>query len=76
MKPADELDEDEMLERAREMCERYQHISPAMLQRRLQIGYPRAMQILELLEEEGIISGGDPGKSRQVLKDRAGSVPY
>ena len=72
----DDLDEDEMLERAREMCEKYQHISPAMLQRRLQIGYPRAMQILELLEEEGIISGGDPGKSRQVLKDRAGSLPY
>ena len=72
----DDLDEDEMLERAREMCEKYQHISPAMLQRRLQIGYPRAMQILELLEEEGVISGGDPGKSRQVLKDRAGSLPY
>ena len=72
--PAGELDEDEMLERAREMCEKYQHISPSMLQRRLQIGYPRAMQILELLEEEGVVSGGEPGKSRQVLKGRAGSA--
>ena len=44
------------------------HVSPAMLQRRMQIGYTRAMQLLEMLEEEGVVAAGDPGKSRQVVK--------
>ena len=60
--------EDDLLEKARELCEKYQHVSPAMLQRRLQIGYTRAMQLLELLEEEGVVAAGDPGKSRPVVK--------
>ena len=61
-------EDDELLIKAREMCEKYQHVSPAMLQRRLQIGYTRAMQLLEVLEEEGLVAAGDPGKSRQVVK--------
>ena len=60
--------EDDLLEKARELCDKYQHVSPAMLQRRLQIGYTRAMQLLELLEEEGVVAAGDPGKSRPVVK--------
>ena len=63
-----ELDEDDLLAKAREMCEKYDHVSPAMLQRRMQIGYTRAMQLLEALEEEGVVAAGDPGKSRQVVK--------
>ncbi len=61
-------DDDELLIKAREMCEKYHHVSPAMLQRRLQVGYTRAMQLLEVLEEEGLVAAGDPGKSRQVVK--------
>ncbi len=60
--------EDDLLEKARELCDKYQHVSPAMLQRRLQIGYTRAMQLLEVLEEEGVVAAGDPGKSPQVVK--------
>ena len=63
-----EADDDELLVKAREMCEKYDHVSPAMLQRRMQIGYTRAMQLLEMLEEEGVVAAGDPGKSRQVVK--------
>ena len=71
---SEEGDEDDgMLERAREMAERYQHMSPSLLQRRLQIGYPRAMRLIDLLEEEGVVAGGEPGRSRQVLKKGAES---
>ena len=62
--------EDDLLEKAREICDKYHHVSPAMLQRRLQIGYTRAMQVLEALEEEGVVAAGDPGKSRPVVKSR------
>ena len=61
-------EDDELLQKARELCDKYQHVSPAMLQRRLQVGYTRAMQLLEVLEEEGVVAAGDPGKSRQVVK--------
>ena len=38
-----------------------------MLQRRLRIGYPRAARMMERLEDEGIVSSGDRGGSRQVM---------
>ena len=51
----DNYDDIDLLDRARELAERYQQLSPSVLQRRLQIGYSRAMLIMELLEEEGLI---------------------
>ena len=51
----DNYDDLDLLNRARELAERYQQLSPSVLQRRLQIGYSRAMLIMELLEEEGLI---------------------
>ena len=48
-------DDDELLHRAREIADRYPHVSPSLLQRRLQIGYPKARRLMELLEEEGLI---------------------
>ncbi len=71
----EEDDEDKLLDKARQMAGKYQQMSPSLLQRHLEIGYPRAMQLLDILEEEGIVAGGEPGKSRQVLKSpsRAGS---
>ena len=50
-------DDDELLHRARELAERYPHVSPSLLQRRLQIGYSKARRLVELLEEEGLIAG-------------------
>ena len=51
----DNYDDLDLLDRARELAKRYQQLSPSVLQRRLQIGYSRAMLIMELLEEEGLI---------------------
>ena len=50
----DDGPEDDLLDRARELAERYRHVSASVLQRRLQIGYSRAVRLLELLEEEGL----------------------
>ena len=49
--------EDDLLYRARELAERFHRISPSVLQRRLQIGYVRATQLMEILEDEGLIHG-------------------
>ena len=49
-----EADESDLLDRARELAERFQHLSASVLQRRLRIGYSRATQLMELLEKEGI----------------------
>ena len=61
-------DDDELLDRARELAGRHRRLSPSVLQRRLQVGYPRAMQLIELLEEEGLI---DPS-TEPALESRIG----
>jgi DNA segregation ATPase FtsK/SpoIIIE-like protein len=50
----DHLDE-QMLERARELAIRNPHLSSSFLERRLKIGGQKAAQIIELLEEEGLV---------------------
>ena len=70
----DELDEDDLLDRARELADRYHHISASLLQRRLQLGYPRAMRLIDMLEDEGYISSGEPGRSRKVIGSRTSSL--
>ena len=64
---------DDLLQRAQELAGKHQHISTSLLQRRLQIGYPRAMHLMELLEQRGLVAGGEPGRSREVLDKRARS---
>ncbi len=66
---ADEA-QDELLQEARKLANRQHHISPSTLQRRLQIGYARALQLMELLEEEGLVVPGEPGKSRETVAKR------
>jgi S-DNA-T family DNA segregation ATPase FtsK/SpoIIIE len=53
--------EDDLLDEARDLARRYPHISPSVLQRRLQIGYSRAMRLMELLEDEGLVSTSTEG---------------
>ncbi len=62
--------EDPILEGAKRLAREHSHISTSFLQRRLGIGYPRAARLMDLLEQEGIVASGEPGKSREVLKRR------
>jgi S-DNA-T family DNA segregation ATPase FtsK/SpoIIIE len=50
----EDLDE-QMLESARELALRNPHLSPSLLERRLKIGGRKATQIIEQLEDEGLV---------------------
>ncbi len=56
-----------MYEAAKELAVQHSRISTSLLQRRLRIGYPRAARLIDLLEEDGIVSQAEGGQSRQVL---------
>jgi len=45
----------------------YNQLSTSMLQRKLQVGYARAGRIIDDLEEQGVISGPNGSKPRQLL---------
>ena len=60
--PAEELYDD-----ARELVIEHQTASTSFLQRCLRIGYSRAAQIIDRLEEEGVITKSDGGLHRKVL---------
>jgi S-DNA-T family DNA segregation ATPase FtsK/SpoIIIE len=60
-------EEDPLYEAARELAVEHSRISTSLLQRRLHIGYPRAARLIDMLEEEGVVSGSESGQSRQVL---------
>jgi S-DNA-T family DNA segregation ATPase FtsK/SpoIIIE len=52
--PGDDIDT-QMLERARDLALHNPHLSSSFLERRLKIGRQKAEQIVELLEEEGLV---------------------
>jgi S-DNA-T family DNA segregation ATPase FtsK/SpoIIIE len=60
-------EEDPLYEAAKELALQHSRVSTSLLQRRLHIGYPRAARLIDLLEEEGIVSEAEGGQSRQVL---------
>lgn len=41
--------------------------SSSLIQRRLRVGYSRAARLLDMLEEQGIVSGPDGSRPREVL---------
>ena len=47
-------DDDELMDKARDLAGTYQRLSPSVIQRRLQVGYPKAMQLMRTLVEEGL----------------------
>jgi S-DNA-T family DNA segregation ATPase FtsK/SpoIIIE len=61
------VDDDPLFEAARDLATQHSRISTSLLQRRLHIGYPRAARLIDLLEQEGIVSAAESGQSRQVL---------
>lgn len=62
---------DELLEESIRIVVESGQASTSLLQRRLRIGYNRAARIMEQLEEQGVISGRDGSKPRQILIDKA-----
>ncbi|MBE0415346.1 MAG: DNA translocase FtsK [Dehalococcoidia bacterium] len=60
---------DPLLEMAKRLAQEHRRISTSFLQRRLGIGYPRAARLMDLLEEQGVVAIGEPGKSREVLHE-------
>ena len=57
--PEPDVDDYDLLEQAREIAERSGTVTASLLQRRLRIGYTRAVELVNVLKEEGLISGPD-----------------
>lgn len=66
----DEESDELFLEAVRVVIEA-QQASTSFLQRKMRIGYNRAARIMDQLEEQGVISGRDGSKPRQVLRSSA-----
>ncbi|MEX0681849.1 MAG: DNA translocase FtsK [Dehalococcoidia bacterium] len=60
-------EDDPLYEAAKELAIQHSRVSTSLLQRRLHIGYPRAARLIDMLEDEGIVSAAESGQSRQVL---------
>jgi len=67
VEPMDSDDDDELLVEAKQVILQAGKASASLLQRRLKVGYARAARLLDLLEEQGMISPGDGAKPRDVL---------
>jgi len=66
------LDEqDALLPKAMELVKQHDRASASLLQRRLRIGYSKAAQLLDLLEQQGIVGPPEDGRSREVVKQGA-----
>jgi S-DNA-T family DNA segregation ATPase FtsK/SpoIIIE len=66
----DQDEEEALVEQAISLVRQTQRASASLLQRRLQVGYPRAARLLDQLEEMGVVGpsqGG--GRGRDVLID-------
>ena len=76
-KPAmPELNEDdELLDQAMEVLRSTKRASTSSLQRRLRIGYNRAANLMDLLEEKGIIGPPTETGPREILVDLDGEIP-
>jgi DNA segregation ATPase FtsK/SpoIIIE, S-DNA-T family len=64
-------EQDELLPEAIKLVKQHQRASASLLQRRLRIGYSKAAQLIELLEQQGIVGPAEDGRSREVLKDES-----
>ena len=67
--------EDELIEEAIKIVIEYQQASTSFLQRKLRVGFNRASRIMEILEEQRIISPKDGSRPRQVLVANAEEKP-
>ena len=61
-------EQDELLPEAIKLVKQHQRASASLLQRRLRIGYSKAAQLIDLLEQQGIVGPAEDGRSREVLQ--------
>jgi len=59
--------EDELFDQAVQVVVEHKQASASMLQRRLKIGYNRAANLIEEMEEKGIVGATEGSKPRRVL---------
>jgi DNA segregation ATPase FtsK/SpoIIIE-like protein len=65
--PGLDEDMDDNFKEAVEVVVQYDRASPALLQRRLGIGYARAARLVDQLETAGVVGPADGAKPREVL---------
>ncbi|NTV42685.1 MAG: DNA translocase FtsK, partial [Syntrophobacteraceae bacterium] len=65
-----EMEMDEKYEEAVEIVLETRQASISMLQRRLRVGYNRAARMIEVMEQQGIVSESDGIKPREVIGRR------
>jgi S-DNA-T family DNA segregation ATPase FtsK/SpoIIIE len=77
-----EEDSDPLLDDAIQIIIESGKASTSYLQRRMRIGYSRAARLIDLMEEVGVIGGGNGAKAREVLvtewppqRDRVKDMP-
>ena len=62
-----EESDEEYVRRATEIVVDAQAASTTMIQKKLKLGYAKASKIMDMLQEDGIISAPDGSKPRNVL---------
>ncbi len=62
-------EQDELLPKAIQLVRQHERASASLLQRRLRIGYSKAAQLIELLEQRGVVGPAEGGRSREVLSE-------
>ena len=65
--PDDSDDDDDDLQKAMSYALSHKSVSANSLMKELRIGYSKASNLLDHLEDRGIVGPGDPGKSREVI---------
>lgn len=71
--PSDEK-RDDLYDAIREFVLRQNEMSASMIQRKFEIGYPRAGRIVDQLERDGILSPADGSKPRKVIGNGRGTL--
>lgn len=61
------VDEDYLYKEAKEIVIKSGKVSPALLQRRLKIGYSRASRLIDVLVENGVIGKDNEIKSGEIV---------
>lgn len=68
LQPIDSRTDEELYERAKKIIVDLDRVSASLLQRKLSIGYARSANLIDMLEEDGIISAPGENNVRSILK--------